>query len=239
MTFPMASSQIMPERQHKKDAGTISGMFNAIAPTYDRLNHLLSFGIDRTWRRKLVRTVISSGAEHVLDVACGTGDVAVELRRRGVDVIGVDISREMLSIAARKAPDITFMYGDASALPFQDGSFDAVTIAFGIRNFDMRPQCIREIFRVLRDGGMLSVVEFSIPRAGMWRRIYTWYFRHVLPAVGRLISGQSYAYTYLPESSFNFPAPELFCKELSDGGFRDVTSRSMTGGVAYLYTGRK
>ena len=143
-------------------------MFDSIAPTYDRLNHILSFGIDRSWRRRLVRRVVDSvpsgGTVKVLDVACGTGDVSLALRRKGMDVTGADISGKMLDIARVKAPDINFVYGNAAGLPFGDGTFDCVTIAFGIRNFDMRPQCIKELRRVLKDGGMLAVVEFSIPR---------------------------------------------------------------------------
>ena len=198
----------MPERQLNKSRETISSMFDSIAPVYDRLNHLLSFGIDRSWRRRLVRAVSSfcalrGGEVKVLDMACGTGD------------------------------------GDASELPFADGSFDAVTIAFGIRNFDKRAQCIRELHRVLKDGGMLAIAEFSIPRNRLWRGIYTLYFKNILPAIGRLVSKQAYAYSYLPESSFDFPAPEKFRAELSEGGFRAVTARSMTGGVSYLYIGRK
>ena len=145
----------------------------------------------------------------------------------------------MLALARKKAPGIDFRYGDASELPFADGSFDAVTIAFGIRNFDKRAQCIRELHRVLKDGGMLAIAEFSIPRNRLWRGIYTLYFKNILPAIGRLVSKQAYAYSYLPESSFDFPAPEKFRAELSEGGFRAVTARSMTGGVAYLYIGRK
>ena len=196
-------------------------MFDSIAPVYDRLNHLLSFGIDRSWRRRLVRAVSSfcalrGGEVKVLDMACGTGDVSIALRRNGLDVVGADISENMLALARKKAPEIDFRYGDASELPFADGSFDAVTIAFGIRNFDKRAQCIRELHRVLKDGGMLAIAEFSIP-----------------------VSKQAYAYSYLPESSFDFPAPEKFRAELSEGGFREVTARSMTGGVSYLYIGRK
>ena len=219
-------------------------MFDSIAPVYDRLNHLLSFGIDRSWRRRLVRAVSSfcalrGGEVKVLDMACGTGDVSIALKRKGLDVVGADISENMLAIARKKAPEIDFRYGDASELPFADGSFDAVTIAFGIRNFDKRAQCIRELHRVLKDGGMLAIAEFSIPRNRLWRGIYTLYFKNILPAIGRLVSKQAYAYSYLPESSFDFPAPEKFRAELSEGGFRAVTARSMTGGVSYLYIGRK
>lgn len=234
----------MPERQLNKSREAISSMFDSIAPVYDRLNHLLSFGIDRSWRRRLVRAVSSfcalrGGEVKVLDMACGTGDVSIALRRKGLDVVGADISENMLALARKKAPGIDFRYGDASELPFADESFDAVTIAFGIRNFDKRAQCIRELHRVLKDGGMLAIAEFSIPRNRLWRGIYTLYFKNILPAVGRLISKQAYAYSYLPESSFDFPAPEKFRAELSEGGFRDVTARSMTGGVSCLYIGRK
>lgn len=234
----------MPERQLNKSRETISSMFDSIAPVYDRLNHLLSFGIDRSWRRRLVRAVSSfcalrGGEVKVLDMACGTGDVSIALKRKGLDVIGADISENMLALARKKAPGIDFRYGDASELPFADGSFDAVTIAFGIRNFDKRAQCIRELHRVLKNGGMLAIAEFSIPRNRLWRGIYTLYFKNILPAVGRLVSKQAYAYSYLPESSFDFPAPEKFRAELSEGGFRDVTVRSMTGGVSCLYIGRK
>ena len=234
----------MPERQLNKSRETISSMFDSIAPVYDRLNHLLSFGIDRSWRRRLVRAVSSfcalrGGEVKVLDMACGTGDVSIALKRRGLDVVGADISENMLALARKKAPGIDFRYGDASELPFADGSFDAVTIAFGIRNFDKRAQCIRELHRVLKDGGMLAIAEFSIPRNRLWRGIYTLYFKNILPAVGRLVSKQACAYSYLPESSFDLPAPEKFRAELSEGRFREVTARSMTGGVASLYIGRK
>ena len=234
----------MPERQLNKSRETISSMFDSIAPVYDRLNHLLSFGIDRSWRRRLVRAVSSfcalrGGEVKVLDMACGTGDVSIALKRKGLDVVGADISENMLALARKKAPGIDFRYGDASELPFADRSFDAVTIAFGIRNFDKRAQCIRELHRVLKEGGMLAIAEFSIPRNRLWRGIYTLYFKNILPAIGRLVSKQAYAYSYLPESSFDFPAPEKFRAELSEGGFRAVTARSMTGGVSYLYIGRK
>lgn len=219
-------------------------MFDSIAPVYDRLNHLLSFGVDRLWRRRLVSSVVSfcggsSSGIKVLDVACGTGDVSISLSRKGFDVIGTDISEKMLAIAGKKASGICFMYGDASCLPFEDGTFDAVTIAFGIRNFDKRSVCIHELLRVLKDGGMLAIAEFSIPRNRLWRGVYSFYFRRILPSVGRAVSKQAYAYTYLPESSFDFPSPDKFCAELEEGGFTDVKARSMTGGVSYLYVGRK
>lgn len=229
----------MQTEKLNKDREVISSMFDSIAPVYDRLNHILSFGIDRYWRKKLVRTVDVSGVRKVLDVACGTGDVSLALKKRGMEVVGVDISDKMLAIAGKKVPGVDFVDGDASDLPFPDSTFDAVTVAFGIRNFDKRDKCICELRRVLKDGGILAVLEFSIPGNRLWRKLYTWYFRNILPAVGRAVSGQDYAYTYLPESSFDFPAPELFVHELEAGGFRCTEARQMTGGVAYLYVGRK
>ncbi len=229
----------MSESRLKKDRETISGMFNAIAGKYDFLNHLLSFGIDRWWRRKLVKAVTGSGASEVLDVASGTGDVAIALDRKGIAVIGVDISERMLDIARKKAPHITFLTGDASCLDFPDNSFDAVTIAFGIRNFDKRPDCIRELLRVLKPGGLLAIAEFSIPGNRLWKALYSFYFLRILPVIGRIVSGQKGTYSYLPESSFDFPAPELFCNELAEGGFRDISFRPMTGGISILYKGYK
>lgn len=214
-------------------------MFNSIAGKYDFLNHFLSFGIDRSWRKKLVRRVVKSGARNVLDVACGTGDVAIALKKKGIDVSGVDISEQMLAIARKKAPDIPFLYGDASCLDFPEDSFDCITIAFGIRNFDNRPTCIRELHRVLKPGGKICIAEFSVPRNRLWRALYSFYFRNILPVAGRIVSGQKQAYAYLPESSFDFPPPESFCEELGAEGFNDVSFTSMTGGVAYLYEGRK
>lgn len=214
-------------------------MFDSIAGKYDFLNHFLSFGIDRTWRKRLVRKILEDGAADVLDVACGTGDVSIALQKKGIDVTGVDISENMLAIARQKASDIDFMYGDASELDFPDESFDAVTIAFGIRNFDDRAACIRELYRVLKPGGLICIAEFSIPHNRLWKALYSFYFRNIPPLAGRIFAGHKQAYEYLPESSFDFPAPDSFCIELSDGGFKEVSSNSMTGGVAYLYEGRK
>lgn len=225
----------MPDKKLRKDKETIAGMFNAIAGRYDFLNRLLSFGTDRSWRKKLVRAVTGSDASNVLDLACGTGDVAIELDKRGMTVTGADISEKMLEIARKKAPHINFQTGDAAELDFPEASFDAVTIAFGIRNFDSRPTCIDEIYRVLKPGGLLAIVEFSIPRNKIWKALYSFYFLNILPVIGRVVSGQKGSYRYLPESSFSFPPPESFCEELRNGGFGNVTYRPMTGGVAVLY----
>lgn len=229
----------MQTERLNKERKVISSMFDSIAPVYDRLNHILSFGIDRQWRKRLVRAVCQPEVHKVLDVACGTGDVSMALRDKGMAVTGVDISERMLAIACSKVAGVEFMTGDASALPFSDSSFDAVTIAFGIRNFDKRDKCIEELFRVIRPGGILAVLEFSIPDNRLWRMVYTWYFKNILPVIGRVVSKQEYAYSYLPESSFEFPSPELFLKELEAGGFSGLSVRKMTGGVACLYVGRR
>lgn len=215
-------------------------MFDDIAPKYDFLNHALSFNIDRSWRRKLIRSVLRSNPEYVLDMASGTGDVAGMLHRKGrTRVVGMDISDKMLDIARRKYPEVEFVNGSADMIDFPDDTFDAVTISFGIRNFDKRPECIVELFRVLKPGGTISILEFSIPENRLWKGIYSFYFRNVLPAVGKMISKNDFAYRYLPESAFDFPQREAFCNELRQGGFGRTVCRQLTGGVACLYTAVK
>lgn len=221
----------------RKDRGTVSSMFDSIAPVYDRLNHILSFGIDRRWRRALVREACSAKVRNVLDVACGTGDVSIALAAEGLDVTGIDISGKMLEAARMKQAGghVDFRLGDASSTGFPPASFDCVTIAFGIRNFEDRHKCITELHRVLRPSGTMLILEFSIPENRLWRSAYSFYFKNVLPRIGRMVSGQKYAYEYLPASSFAFPSPDLFAAELRAGGFSDISYRPLTGGVAVLY----
>lgn len=234
-------------RELSKERETISSMFNSIAPTYDLLNHLLSFGIDISWRKKLVKSVAKKteiDKAHILDLACGTGDVSIAIYNKGAKVTGADISEEMVKVAIRKCQksgieNIDFIIADASQLPFEENTFDGITISFGIRNFDKRSKCIEELYRVLKPGGLLAILEFSIPKNKLWKRLYTFYFRKILPAVGNLVSKQKWAYTYLPESSFRFPCREDFCKELESGKFIRSKYKSLTGGVACLYTAIK
>lgn len=230
----------MQEKQLPKDRETISAMFDSIAESYDKLNHILSFGLDRMWRKKLVGEVVGNGAKKVLDVACGSGDVAIALYNAGMEVTGVDISGKMLNVARKKSPEkIEYMYGDASELPFKEESFDCITIAYGIRNFDKLDKCMKEFYRIVKKGGSIQILEFGIPDNAVWRAIYSFYFKNILPVIGRSISGNKSAYQYLPESSFSFPYGKEFCKVLSKGGFRETRYKPLTGGVSFLYAGKK
>ena len=224
----------------------VGKMFDSIAPTYDRLNHLLSFGIDRGWRRKLVLSLqraFGDEAIRILDVATGTGDLAIELARRipRARVTGVDISEGMLEAGREKvsrgslADRITLQRGDAEALDFADAAFDCVTVAFGVRNFGNLQVGLREMRRVLRPGGRCFVLEFSRPTAPVFGWVYGLYFHRVLPWVGRLVSRDGGAYDYLPRSVYGFPPPEEFSAMLRGAGFSDVRVRRLTFGVAYIY----
>lgn len=227
-----------------KDPEKISSMFDEISGNYDKLNHILSFGADKSWRRRLVkelsRQIEASGRTvgntKVLDLACGTGDLSALLSKSGFNVVGGDFSPQMLLKAKAKNPNIEFVSADAENLPFEDNSVDAVTICFGIRNFNDRGKALAEIRRVLKPSGILAIAEFSIPEQCVWRACYTLYFRYILPAIGGIVSSNKSAYTYLPESAFDFPAPKLFVKEIESAGFSDVRSIPMTGSVALVYT---
>jgi demethylmenaquinone methyltransferase/2-methoxy-6-polyprenyl-1,4-benzoquinol methylase len=225
----------------------ISAMFDAIAPRYDFLNHLLSAGIDRRWRRRAIRSLGLSGREVVLDLCTGTADVAIEARlaRPGAArVIGVDFSHAMLTHGLDKLRrrsldrDIALVGGDASTLPLRPSSVNAVTIAFGIRNVDDRAAACREILRVLTPGGRLAVLEFAMPSSPLFRRIYLSYFRHILPRIGAWISGHDSAYAYLPASVDSFE-PRVFMDLLRQSGFADVAADPMTFGSVFLYTARR
>ncbi len=196
-------------------------MFNAIAPQYDFLNHFLSFGIDRYWRRRLVRHVRSHHPAHLLDVATGTGDLAILLQRKtGAAVTGVDIAEGMLEVARKKTLNsqlsiINYQLASATALPFPDNTFDAVTVAFGVRNFDNLQQGLSEMQRVLRPGGIVTILEFTTPRTRPVRLLYRWYSRYIIPLLGRLVSKHAAAYSYLPASVEAFPQREKFLAELA------------------------
>jgi demethylmenaquinone methyltransferase / 2-methoxy-6-polyprenyl-1,4-benzoquinol methylase len=223
-------------------ARRVRDMFARISPRYDLLNHLLSGNIDKRWRRSVVeklRPLLPPKAE-VLDVACGTGDLSIALFENiGARVTGVDFCRPMLERAARKQPRIAFVEGDALQLPFGDAAFDAVTIAFGLRNLSSLEQGLNELRRVLRPNGWAAILEFSRPVVPGFRSLAAAYCTRLLPRIGGLISGSRSAYQYLPDSVARFPDQEALSGMMSAAGFADVGFENLTGGVAALHTGRR
>jgi len=221
-------------------------MFNRIAARYDLLNHLLSAGIDRRWRRLLIRKLQQQDARQVLDVATGTADLAILAAKRGIPhIVGVDIAEEMLAIGQRKverqglASVVTLKPARAEKLPFSDRSFDAVMVAFGVRNFEDLALGLQEMCRVTRPGGMVAVLEFSTPKYFPLRQLYLLYFRHFLPLLGGWISGDRGAYQYLPDTVLAFPQGQTFIHRLEGAGYDQCRQRRLSGGIATLYTARK
>ncbi len=229
-----------------KSPGRISGMFNAIAPRYDLLNRLLSAGFDVGWRRAAMRTLGLTGSELVLDLCSGTGDLAlaaVTARPAAARVIGLDFAREMLNLGVRKAAGhggrVQWVQGDAMAVPLASASVDAATVAFGLRNVEAPACAFADVFRVLKPGGRFTILEFGLPARPVFRQAYLAYFRFVLPRIGRLVSGHSSAYTYLPASVASFPAPDRVAALLADAGFVSVATVPLTFGVVYMYSAQK
>lgn len=221
-------------------------MFNDIAPRYDFLNHFLSMGIDRIWRKKLVRKLKKCGPHTILDVATGTGDLAIAALKTGAEKItGVDISAEMLEvgkkklIAAKLDDRIELIEGDSEALPFESNTFDACMVAFGVRNFGDLEQGLREMARVIKPGGPVFILEFSKPRNFPFRQLYNFYFNYILPFFGRIVSGNRQAYRYLPDSVLVFPDGADFLEKLKRCGFINVKQHRLSLGIATIYSGDK
>lgn len=221
-------------------------MFSGIARRYDLLNHLLSGNVDKRWRRKTARALESSLTEgaRVLDVACGTGDLSLVLAEAGrARVVGLDFCRPMLEIARLKADEgphrIPFVEGDALRLPFADETFDAATIAFGLRNLAGVADGLRELRRILKPGGRLAVLEFSSPVVPGFRALFRFYFTRVLPRIGGLVSGSRGAYEYLPDSVTRFPDQKRLAELMRAEGFEEVEYVNLTGGIAALHTGTR
>lgn len=225
----------------------IAKMFDRISPKYDRLNHLLSFNIDKTWRKKTAKAVAKDQPKTILDLATGTGDLAIALAKYNpqAHIIGLDISEKMLEIGKAKIAkqgldnQIDLRLGDAAALPFESQFFDAVTVAFGVRNFENLQQGLSEICRVLKPNGQVYILEFSMPERFPIKQAYRLYFKQILPKIGKQVSKDDWAYSYLPESVERFPKPAAFLQTLNDNGLSEASTRSLTWGIATLYTARK
>ncbi len=228
----------------KKDM--VQGMFNDIAPKYDLLNHLLSADIDKIWRKRLRKILSVDKPKVILDVASGTGDLAIELAKMPVEkIIGIDIAADMLEVGETKIRKkglekiIQLQVGDSEAIDFLDGYFDAVTVAFGVRNYENLAKGLKEMQRVLKPGGKVAVLEFSKPSGFPMKNIYWFYFKYVLPVIGKMVSRHSSAYTYLPNSVAAFPEGEVFMSELLRAGFKNPTQNRLTFGIATLYIAEK
>ncbi len=231
---------------HSADKEKVRSMFNDIAPKYDFLNHFLSAGIDIQWRKKVRRLLELSNPKKILDVATGTGDLAIELSKLKVDkIVGVDIATEMLDIGRNKISTkgleeiIELQEGDAENLKFHDNSFDAITVAFGVRNFETLNIGLKEMHRVLKPGGIVAVLEFSKPKNFPVKQLYNFYFTYLLPVMGKTVSKSNAAYTYLPNSVRGFAEDKTFLSELAKAGFKEANQNRLTMGIATLYYATK
>ena len=223
----------------------VEQMFDQISPKYDLLNRVFSLGIDQAWRRKVIRLLGKEPVGRLLDVATGTGDLAILGATNADHVIGVDISEGMLEYGRKKVAHrnlterVVLQRADSAALPFADGHFDAVTVAFGVRNFEDLEKGIQEMSRVLRPAGRLFVLEFSKPLKAPMKQLFRFYFHRIMPAIGSLVSRDDRAYSYLPESVEAFPEGPAFEGMLTKAGLSDVRCLPLSGGIATLYTARK
>jgi len=224
----------------------VAQMFDNISPRYDLLNHLLSLGIDILWRKKAIKLLQHQQTKLILDVATGTGDFAIEALALNPDkVIGVDISSGMLEFGRKKLrrlkleEKIELQLGDSEKLQFQDNKFDAVIVAFGVRNFEHLEKGLADMFRVLKPGGNVVIIEFSQPRLFPFKQIFSFYFNTILPIIGKTISNDGSAYTYLPESVMAFPQGEEFLRILNNIGFINTQVVPLTFGISSIYRGSK
>ena len=241
------SETILPYNKEEQKGTQVKRMFDSIAGTYDLLNHTLSFGIDKIWRRKGIAFLRPFSPQSILDIATGTGDLAISMHRKlkANRIIGADISEGMMQVGREKVAKaglseyISFEQQDCTALTYPDNSFDAVTAAFGVRNFENIEQGIAEMFRVLKPGGHLMILELSTPEHFPMKQLYNFYFIHILPFVGGVISGNRKAYEYLPASVFAFPQGKDFLDIMRSAGYSNVSQQRLTFGIASLYVGEK
>ena len=236
-----------PENLSEDKKAAVESMFDSIAWRYDFLNHFLSFNFDRLWRRRAIKIISKSyTSPYILDVATGTGDLAfAAMKLNPSKISGIDISRKMLEIGKEKVKrkgytdKIELIYGDSESIPFDDNVFDVVMVAFGVRNFSDLMKGLSEMKRVVRNGGMIMVLEFSKPSGFPFKPVYNFYFRNILPFFGRFFSKDKAAYSYLPDSVMKFPDNEEFLKLLVQTGCTNTQQIKLTGGVASIYTGIK
>lgn len=241
-------TMVVPDQSNPESKKVqVESMFDSIAPKYDLLNHTLSLNIDKIWRRKVARSVAKNRPGTVLDVATGTCDLAIAVARkaRPQSIVGIDLSEEMLNVGRQKvqkinlSDTITVQKGDAENLPFGDNTFDAITVAFGVRNFENLEKGLTEMMRVLKPGGLCVILEFTMPVAFPVKQLYNFYFRHILPLIGRLVSSHKSAYTYLPESVKAFPQRTDFVRIMEQCGYAGARFRSLSLGIAAIYIGTK
>ncbi len=240
--------EVKPYSQEGEKKQQVAEMFNNISHSYDFLNHFFSLGIDVLWRKKAIRILKKENPKRILDVATGTGDFALEAVRMKMDdvqIVGVDISAGMIEVGRKKVAakklenSITFQIADSENLPFETGHFDAFTVAFGVRNFqDLRKGMI-EMLRVLRTDGTGVIIEFSRPKRFPVKQLFTFYFKYIMPTIGKLVSKDARAYTYLPESVDAFPAGDDFLKIMQELGYRECRCIPLSGGIASIYIGKK
>ncbi len=235
-----------PYNTYRSKKEQVEEMFDHIAPKYDLLNQLLSLGVHKRWRKRTIREVTALSPNNILDVATGTGDLAIQAcGKTGAKITAIDLSEQMLSAGRKKveakglSEQIEFMKADCEALPFADDSFDAVMVAFGVRNFGDLDKGLKEMHRVLRPGKKIYVLEFSKISNGFFRALFRFYFKTVCPIIGKLISADKRAYTYLPESVEEFPSGGEFAKIMERCAYREVKVCPLSMGIATLYTGVK
>ena len=239
--------QVVPYKEGEKTKKEqVADMFDNISPRYDLLNHTLSMGIDILWRKKAIRLLKPFAPQTVLDIATGTGDFAVEaVKLKPQKIVGVDISEGMLEVGKEKMIKkglenlIELKYGDAENLEFEDNKFDALTVAFGVRNFENLKKGLGEMFRVTSEGGHVMIIEFSKPRKFPVKQLYNFYFNIILPKIGRLVSKDNAAYQYLPESVAAFPDGLAFLKILNEVGYKEAKCIPLTFGISSIYWARK
>lgn len=231
------------------ETSRIQSLFDSIAGDYDKLNHILSLGVDRSWRRRALKWIVDGPAPaKILDIACGTGDFSIAIARHSeapTTVTGVDLSEGMLEVMRRKVHDsnlsgrITAEQGNSEDMRFGNNSFDRATIAFGIRNFENREKALKEILRVLKPDGRLVILELSVPSNPVLRWMYCLYFTKVLPRIGAWVSGDRAAYNYLPASVLKFPGKDEWMATMRGCGFRNVSHKAFTFGICRMYIGEK